>query len=235
MMFTQSKKEESKLFIISLGGSLVVPDAIDTVFLSELNKTLRSHIQEGYRFVLIVGGGKICRRYQDAARSIVDLSAEDLDWLGIHSTRLNGHLLRTIFRDIAYPVLVKDPEVFPTHNKSVTIAAGSRPGWSTDYVAVRIAHNTKSTHLINLSNIDGVYTEDPKKNPLAKRFDTLSWSEFRKLLPEKWDPGLSSPFDPIAAKEAEKINLTVSIINGNNLPALSQCIKNESFLGTQIS
>jgi uridylate kinase len=49
------------------------------------------------------------------------------------------------------------------------------------------------------------------------KIEQTNWADFRKLIPDRWDPGLSSPFDPIAAKEAESLGLEVAIINGKKL------------------
>jgi uridylate kinase len=89
--------------------------------------------------------------------------------------------------------------------------------------------------LVNLSNIDYVYDKDPRKYPDAKKIEKISWQEFRKLIPDTWSPGLSSPFDPVAAKEAETLNLEVVIINGTKLSELSNYLDNKPFVGTVIS
>lgn len=223
--------------VISVGGSLIVPDQIDTDFLTNLKKLIETEIADnGRSFIIIAGGGKTCRRYQDAAKTVSRLEDEDLDWLGIHSTRLNAHLLRTIFRDTAHPVIITNPdEVLDIPKEaSLIVAAGYRPGASSDLRAVQIAKLSGATKMINLSNIDYVYTEDPKKNPDAEKLENITWSDFRKLIPKKWEPGLSSPFDPVAAKEAEAGGIEVSIINGNKLAELQNYLEGKEFVGTLI-
>ena len=85
-----------------------------------------------------------------------------------------------------------------------------------------------------MSNIDYVYDKDPKKSSDAKPIEIISWKEFRKMVGSKWTAGLNAPFDPIAAKEAEKLGLKVNII-GKNLRNLESCIKGKEFKGTIIS
>jgi uridylate kinase len=225
----------NETIVISVGGSLIVPDGIDTEFLAKLKSFIITNIQSGYRFTIVAGGGQLSRRYQKAANEITTLTPEDLDWLGIHATRLNAHLLRSIFYKEAYPIIYKNPNKKIEVTEPVIIASGWKPGRSTDYVAVRLAKALGAKKLINLSDIDYVYDADPDKNPNAKKFDTISWKDFRKLIPKKWDPGLSSPFDPIAAKEAEKMKLEVAIINGARLPECERYLKGEAFVGTKIS
>jgi uridylate kinase len=114
------------------------------------------------------------------------------------------------------------------------IAAGYRPGSSTDLRAVQIAKNVHAHRLINLSNIDYVYTADPRTNPDAARIEDITWHEFLKLIPSEWSPGLSSPFDPVAARDAEAHTIEVAIINGEKPEEIEHYINNESFVGTRI-
>lgn len=223
--------------VMSVGGSLIVPDAIDTTFLTNFKKLIHDEAATGARrFIIIAGGGKTARRYQDAAAAVTDLTPDDLDWMGIHSTRLNGHLLRTIFRDIAHRVMITNPdEILDIHDtESVIIAAGYRPGCSTDLRAIQIAERIGATKVINLSNTDHVYTDNPHTNPDAVAIEDITWGEFRKLIPSEWAPGLSSPFDPMAAREAELKGIEVAQINGLKLDALADYLHNRPFVGTRI-
>lgn len=222
--------------VMSVGGSLIVPDQIDTTFLSDLKNFIVSETALGRRFIIIAGGGRTARKYQDAAAAVGEMSADDLDWLGLHATRLNGHLLRTIFRDLAHPVMITNPDdiLDVPKNLPLIIAAGYRPGCSTDYRAIQIAHLVGAKKVINLSNTDYVYTDNPKDNPEAEKIETISWTEFRKLIPEEWGPGLSSPFDPVAAREAEKLGIEVAQINGARITEVIHYVHGEEFVGTRI-
>lgn len=222
--------------VMSVGGSLIVPDQIDIVFLTKLKKFIDQETAKGRRFIIIAGGGKTARRYQDAAAEVTNLEKEDLDWMGIHATRLNGHLLRTIFRDIAHPEMITNPDDIQDVPKGakVVIAAGYRPGASTDLRAVQIASLVGARKVINLSNIDYVYTADPREDKTAEKIERISWSDFRALIPSEWDPGLSSPFDPVAAKTAQEGGIEVAIINGNHESALEDYLAEKPFVGTRI-
>jgi uridylate kinase len=221
--------------VVSVGGSLIVPDQIDTAFLSRLKELVLEKVQRGFSFSIIAGGGKTARRYQDAASAVTPLSPQDIDWIGIHATRLNGQLLRDIFVGYAHPQVIKNPTIDIEAEEPVIIAAGWQPGCSTDYDAVLMAKNQGATRLVNLSNIDYVYDRDPRQDPEAKKFERISWADFRAMIPKEWDPGLSSPFDPVAAKEAEAIGLEVAIINGAKLEELSNYLDDKPFVGTIIS
>lgn len=229
--------EKNETIVMSVGGSLIVPDQIDTDFLSQLKEFIVQNIAESRRrFIIIAGGGKTARRYQDAAAAVSHLDNEDLDWLGIHATRLNGHLLRTVLKEIAHPVMLTNPDEILDVPKTanVIVASGYRPGASTDLRAIQIAEKVGAEKVVNLSNIDYVYTADPKQDPEAQKIENITWAEFRKLIPEEWDPGLSSPFDPIAAKEAEIHSIEVSSINGSKLEELTKYLDGQNFIGTRI-
>jgi len=222
--------------VMSVGGSLIVPDQIDTAFLQTLHTFIIKETAQGRRFIIIAGGGRTARRYQDAAAAVTTLTSDDLDWMGLHATRLNGHLLRTIFRDIAHPAVITNPDEIldVPESATVVIAAGYRPGCSTDLRAIQIATRLGAKKVINLSNIDYVYTADPRIDATATKIETISWADFRALIPAEWDPGLSAPFDPVAAKEAERAGIEVAVINGNHPTALTEYLAGKAFVGTRI-
>lgn len=222
--------------VMSVGGSLIVPDQIDTGFLAKLKNFIEKETANGRRFIIIAGGGKTARRYIETATAVATVSSEDQDWLGLHATRLNGHLLRTIFHDLAHPIMITNPDDVLDMPKDVPliVAAGYRPGASTDLRAVQIAERVGAKKVVNLSNTDYIYTSNPHQNPAAKKLETITWADFRKLIPEEWSPGLSAPFDPVAAREAERKGIEVAQINGETLGELKKYLDGESFVGTRI-
>ena len=224
--------------IISVGGSLIVPDGgVDTKFLSSFNRFIRKYVALGKRFFLVAGGGKIARHYRDAAKEVVgDITNEDLDWLAIHTTRVNAHLLRTIFKDIAHPRIIENYEKKIHRLKEpIVIGAGWKPGWSTDYDAVILARDYGGKTIINLSNTYWVYDKDPKKFNDAKPIEKITWEEMEKIVGNKWIPGLSAPFDPIATQLAKELKLTVIVTHGKDFRNLQRLMDGESFKGTVIS
>lgn len=223
--------------VISVGGSLIVPDAIDMAFLTKFRELILRKVAQGFSFFIVTGGGKLARNYQEAARAVraMDgLDGEDADWLGIQSTRLNAHLLRTIFSEEARSRIVKDPTKRLNAHDSIVIGGGWKPGNSSDLATVMAAKTVGARKMVNLSNIDYVYTADPRTNPDAEKIETIAWPDFRKLIPEEWDPGLSSPFDPVAAREAEALDLEVAVINGAKLIELEKYLDGQPFIGTII-
>ena len=219
--------------IISLGGSLIIPEEIDTEFLKHFKSLVLKHINKGKRFILICGGGKTARKYQKAAESLKKASGFEKDIIGIAATKLNAMLVKTIFEDKAVDNLVDDPTQKIKFNKPILVASGWKPGCSTDYDAVLIAENFKVKRVINLSNISYVYGKDPKFKD-AKPMKKMSWDELKKIVGTRWDPGLHAPFDPIATKKAKELGLKVVIMNGTDLKNLDNFLNGKDFKGTVI-
>jgi uridylate kinase len=225
-----------KPIILSLGGSLIVPqNQVDHQFLKDFKEVIVGQIHKGRRFIIVVGGGGICRHYQQAAQLVGPLEKIDVDWLGIHVTHLNGHLLRTIFRQYAHiKVVTHYNRKEPKFTQSVMVAAGWKPGHSTDYDAVRQAILFESDTVINLSNVDYVYDKDPKEHKDAKAFKNLSWKRFLEMFGSTWKPGSHTPFDPIASKLAQRKKVRVVVMNGKNLENFENFLEGNKFEGTVI-
>ena len=225
--------------VMSVGGSLIYPNGgIDTRFLTSLNRFVREQlaVNKARQFFLIAGGGAIARHYRDAGAQVIghELTRDDLDWLGIHATKMNAHLVRTIFRDIAHPFVVKHYEIIRKVEEPVVVASGWKPGWSTDYCSVMICEDYGIKTLVNLSNVDQVFNKDPDKDPDAKPLSKVSWEDFRKMVGDEWSPGMNSPFDPIASKKAQELGIKVVVLNGNNFENLNKYFNGEDFVGTVI-
>ena len=224
--------------VISVGGSLIVPNGgINIDFLIKFNKLIREEIAKGRRFLLIAGGGKLARQYQEAGAAVIGkLTKEDLDWLGIHATHLNGHLLRTIFQDVSNPRVIQHYDrKLENWTEPIAIGAGWMPGCSTDYDAIILAKDHGAKLIINMSNIDYVFDRDPAKFSDAKPLKKITWGAMKELVGDKWTPGHNSPFDPIATKLASKLNLTVVITNGKDMENIKKIIDGKEFEGTVIS
>ena len=224
----------NKTLILSLGGSVIVPDSVDINFLKNFKSLILSYIGLGFHFVIVCGGGKVCRDYQAAACNISPLSKVDLDWLGIAATKLNAELVRSIFGELAYEKVVNNPKKKINTDKQIIIASGFIPGFSSDMDAVLFAKNLNSTTVINLFNQSYVYDKDPKTHPDAQPIKELSWKDYGKLIGRKWVPGMNVPFDPIASKKAQKLGLVVIIAKATDLDNLKNIIEEKEFAGTMI-
>ncbi|MDR2447487.1 MAG: UMP kinase [Treponema sp.] len=228
--------------VISLGGSIVAPDTADAAFLKDFARLIKELLDadQERRFIFVVGGGGPARMWQQAYRearkalgaAVVD---GDADWIGIMATRLNAQLVKAVMGDYCKDDVVINPSVPVAFTGRALLAAGWKPGFSSDYDATLLAEQFKADALINLSNIAQVYTDDPKKNPNAKPIDRISWKDFRAMVGEEWTPGKNVPFDPVASRHADAIKLKVICASGRNLFNLKKLLVGESFLGTEIS
>ncbi|OGY86835.1 MAG: hypothetical protein A2233_05285 [Candidatus Kerfeldbacteria bacterium RIFOXYA2_FULL_38_24] len=223
-----------KKVILSLGGSLIVPDEVQTDFLQKFRSLLLAKIEQDFQFVIFTGGGKTCRKYQEAASAIVPMTDQQLDWLGIHSSRLNAQLIKTIFEEHARREIITDPSKEIDILNPVIIGGGWKPGWSTDFCAVQFAAIHKFTHVINLSNITYAYDKDPNKFSDAQPIKDIVWADFRKIVGDVWKPGLNAPFDPIASKLAQEKNIQVVICDGKKLDNVRNILEDKEFIGTYI-
>jgi uridylate kinase len=130
--------------------------------------------------------------------------------------------------------LVTDPSAVTVFAGRILVAAGWKPGFSTDNDAVVLAQRFSAGTVINLSNIAKVYSDDPKRNPEAKPVDRLTWKEMRAIVGEEWSPGKNTPFDPTAARAAAQSRITVIFAEGRNLENLSAILAGRNFVGTTI-
>ena len=116
----------------------------------------------------------------------------------------------------------------------ILVAAGWKPGFSTDNDAVLLAEKLGAKTVVNLSNIEKVYTDDPRTNPDAKPLDTISWDDFRKMVGDEWTPGKNCPFDPIASKRAASNGISVICAGGKNIENIRNILDDKDFIGTKI-
>ncbi len=218
--------------IISLGGSLVAPQEVDVAFLKAFKNAIKKYLSKN-RFFVFVGGGKVCRNYQNA---LLEFGADnkERDLIGIDVSRLNARVVRQVFDELAFSEVITNPTKKISTRKDIVVAAGWKPGWSTDYCAVVMAKNMGIKTIINVTNIDYVYDKDPNKHKDAKALKQINWKDFRKIVGSKWTPGLSMPFDPRASKMAEILKIKVIMINGKYLERLEQFLNNKEFIGTII-
>lgn len=223
------------LAVISLGGSVIVPDKIDENFLSGFRSLIVNFVKKGNRAIIVCGGGRICRDYISTARKLItDADETAMDKLGVKVTEVNAELVKGIFTGYAYEMVHSD------YNKKINfqhilVSAGFLPGTSTDYDAVMFAKKYGADRVINLSNIDCLYDKDPRKFKDAKPIERIGWRDFKKLIGGEWKAGLNIPFDPAASKKAEEFGIHVVILNGKNLSNLQNYLDGKKFNGTVIS
>nr|QQK86937.1 uridylate kinase [Treponema sp.]QQK86939.1 uridylate kinase [Treponema sp.]QQK86943.1 uridylate kinase [Treponema sp.] len=227
--------------VLSVGGSIVAPDKPDFDFLDKFSKAVRGWLSEdsSRKLIMVIGGGAPAREYQNAYRTVCDLCKKNInndeaDWIGIMATRLNAQLVKAVFSDLCPNPVVYDPTAVDMFGGQVLVAAGWKPGFSTDNDAVLLAERFSGNLVVNLSNIAKVYTDDPKKNPEAKPIDKISWEDFIKIVGTEWVPGKNTPFDPIASQRAQKAGIKVICAAGKDIENLENILNGKDFKGTVI-
>ena len=223
-------------FVISLGGSIVVPNSVDIEFLNKFRNSINSYLEghKNARLILVIGGGYPARSYQNCAKALVqNITNNNLDSIGIRATWLNAELVRIIF-NVDENVVTNPEDANIEFKGKLLIAAGWKPGFSTDTDSVYLAKRFNAKTIINLSNTKGVFTSDPKKDKNAKFIEKISWNDFLHLTGDAWDPGLNVPFDPVASSIASKSDISVICADGHNLSNTIAILENKEFIGTTI-
>nr|QQK86933.1 uridylate kinase [Treponema denticola] len=227
--------------VLSVGGSIVAPDKPDFDFLDKFSKAVRGWLSQdsSRKLIMVIGGGAPAREYQNSYRTVCDLCKKNInndeaDWIGIMATRLNAQLVKAVFSDLCPNPVVYDPTAVDMFGGQILVAAGWKPGSSTDNDAVLLAERFSGQLVVNLSNIAKVYTDDPKKNPEAKPIDKISWEDFIKIVGTEWVPGKNTPFDPIASQRAQKAGIRVICAAGKDIENLENILNGKDFKGTVI-
>lgn len=219
--------------VVSIGGSVLVPNENDTDYIIKLASLLKELSNERKLFI-VTGGGRIARYYIRSGRALGG-SERYLDELGIEVTRLNARLLITALGDYAYPKPALDLEEATEAGKKhkIVVMGGTVPGHTTDAVSAMLAIKVGAQRLVNATNVDGVYDSDPKKNPAAKKFTRMSHEQLMALTSES--EGMAGPhviFDPKGADIISKAIIPLFVCNGRDLNALKSAILGDEFDGT---
>jgi len=172
---------KKKVVVLSLGGSLIIPDDIDVNFLKELKKVITKNNKK-YKFIVVCGGGNIARKYISALKSI-NLNEKIQSLSGISATRMNARFMSYFFN-------VNSNQEIPTTTKELKkriikeklIFSGAleyKPKQTSDSTAAEIASHFKSD-FINLTNVQGLFDKNPIQYKNAKQIPKISWKDFDK-------------------------------------------------------
>ncbi|HEX9804489.1 MAG TPA: hypothetical protein VGA67_02310 [Candidatus Dojkabacteria bacterium] len=233
-----------KRIVIKLGGSLIsISDdkQVNYEYLDKLKTTLQEFINEGYEFAVVVGGGHLCRVRQDWARKNSKLATNrELDWIGVATINLNAEMIRAHWADIACDKVVRYDDYKSTEQiemeKPILICAAEEPGHSSDVDAVKIAKRIGTNILYRLTNVDAIYTSDPKSNPDAQPIHKLTWDKYFEVLGiNEFTPGGHYPVDPVASKMSNEADLIFYLMDGENLENFSRSLRGEDFKGSIIT
>lgn len=221
--------------VIDLSGSLIERESGDTPYLAGFRAAVIGALDaSGDKAIVVTGGGDLARNYQTAYRRLVSTPSDDAqDWIGIAATRLHGELLRHAFAPDCCAPVITDPTAVTDFSGRVMIAAGWKPGFSTDYDAVLLARRFAASTVIKMSNVAMVYSGDPKLDAGARPLTHLTWGELARMSDGEWRPGSRLPFDSVATRAAGRQGMTV-IFTGSDTGNLRAILEGRPYRGTTI-
>jgi len=225
-----------KTIVLSLGGSLIVPEKMNPKFLKNFVKTLRKHYSE-FKFVVVCGGGVIARKYISALKN-EGKSKKELSEAGIRATRMNAEFIMQFFKksEINNTLPLNMQEIKNNLKKNNVVICGAlrwSPNSTSDTTAVKLAHLLK-TDFINITNVKGLYTKNPFEDKSAKFIPKANWQTLEAMGNiSKFQPGQNFVLDQQATTLIRKYKIKSYII-GPKLKNLSNILKNKKFTGTII-
>jgi uridylate kinase len=225
-----------KIMVLSLGGSLIVPEKVNFKFLERFRHTLRKHYKK-WRFVVVCGGGSIARKYISLLK-LNGASEKELSMAGIRVTRMNAVTLIKLFGKEANDKLPMTMHEVKNnlHKNNLVICGALRyaPKSTSDGTAARLA-NYLDAEFINMTNVKGLYTDNPKTNPKAKFIPYTTWKQFEtRALKRKYHSGQHFVLDQKAATMIRKYKTKTYII-GEDVRNIDKILKGKKFIGTIIS
>ncbi len=222
---------------ICFGGAILAPGNPDTACIQDIVKTVRKLRTQKHEVLIVVGGGELARTYINAAREL-KVSSLLQDNIGIAATRLNAQLLISALGDLAEPapVTIFEKAVRAMLKDKVPVMGGTTPGQTTDAVAAMLAQSSKSEVLVNFTNVDGVYTADPKLDPQAKKIDRMTANELAKVVgAEEVKPGMKTIMDPVAVKLLQRSNIETLVMGKHEITRLPEILNGAKHSGTTIT
>jgi uridylate kinase len=222
--------------VVSIGGSILFTGENDLEFLGALADML-GRVGKAVPLVVTTGGGRTARDYIHLGRAL-GLTEFELDELGIDVTRLHARLLagRIGPPTPTHPPATVREVVDAVRHASPVVLGGTEPGHTTDGVAALVAVRLRAAHLVNATNVRGVYEADPRTNPAARRIDRLGWSEFRRIVhaATTGEAGQLFLFDRLGADALARARIPLFVVAGRELPNLESAILGRPFDGTRV-
>jgi uridylate kinase len=222
--------------VISLGGSVMVPDEIDKEYIKKFAGLARD-LAKKHEIAIVSGGGRTARKYIEPAREY-GATEYFCDRIGISATRLNAMLLSAAIGPDASLDPPKDQTeaLKELRSKKIVVMGGTEPGHSTDAVAALLAECMKADLFINASDIDGIYDKDPKKNKDAKRLEKMTADDLLdKVKGKAMGAGKYELVDILAVKVVQRSKLKTIFLSGRDIENMRNAIDGKRFTGTIIT
>ncbi len=166
------------------------PNPIDRDYILSLAKNIRNIVAGGIQVVLITGWGNICRWEMFAQDWVSRNTAHEV---GMLATIINGLILQDALLSIGQECTLYTArsistigKIFHAHDAEDEFASWKvvlvtwwtgNPYFTTDTASVLRSVELGCNMMIKCTSVDGVYSADPKKDPTAQKFDTISYDE----------------------------------------------------------
>ena len=179
--------------LLKLSGEVLMGSqrfGIDPAFVTELAQQVKAAKDSGLELCLVIGGGNIFRGMAGAAQGMDRAQA---DYMGMLATVMNALAMQSALEQIGVPTRVQSAiqmnevcepvvrrraERHLEKGRIVIFAAGvGSPYFTTDSGAALRAAEMKCDALLKGTSVDGIYDDDPKLNPNAKRFETVTYDK----------------------------------------------------------
>ena len=226
---------KKRIVVLSLGGSLIIPEKIDVKYLKEFKKVILRNTKN-YKFIIICGGGSIARTYISALKE--EGINEKLQGLsGISATRTNARFMNYFFNSNLEYGIPHTMSLLKKYTKKYDIifcgALEYKPNQTSDSTSAQIAKRFKSV-FINLTDVSGLHNKNPKEFKDAKFIPKISWKDFDKIVNKlKFKPGQHFVLDQGASKIIMKYKIPTYIL-GKDMNQLDNLLKGKKFKGTII-
>jgi uridylate kinase len=183
-----------KRVLLKLSGEALMGEksyGIDPKILEQYARDVKKVIDQGVQVAVVIGGGNIFRGVQGVSGGIVDRAQGD--YMGMLATVINAMALQGAFEkygmktrllsaikmeQICEPFIRRRAMRHLEKGRIVIFGAGTgNPYFTTDSAASLRAVEIEADLVLKGTRVDGIYTADPEKDPNAKRFDKISFSE----------------------------------------------------------
>ena len=182
-----------KRVLIKISGEALAGEkktGFDFAFVSRVCEQVKACAAMGVQVGIVIGGGNFWRGVKDGAGKVERVSA---DRMGMLATAMNCLAVADVFKQQGCDARVMTAvdiqgvgERYDTRKSIEYLEKGSivlfacgtgLPFFSTDTAAVLRAAEIHADAILLAKNIDGVYSDDPRQNPEAVRFDTVGYDE----------------------------------------------------------
>ena len=217
--------------VVSLGGSVAASPMPDVRFMREFAELVAELTERGHSIAVVVGGGRMAREYITRA-SELGASREVCDELGIAVTRINARLLALALGEHAHQLVPSSLEELPPWDR-VIVMGGTEPGHTTDAVAAMLALRLGAELLVIATDVDGVYSADPKRVPGAVKYPRITGAELLRLSAGEHTAGASAVIDPKAARIIAESGLRTVVVKGE-IPRIKAALLGGEHGGTEV-